>query len=477
MALRFSSGLLTGLQQYGQGGGAMPADPRYQNRMQAAGITNPLLQQFGMSLGGMLGNDMRSPAAIAQAEQKAQQEQLKSSISSIKDPSSYEGMVQLAQAVMKIDPIKGAQLLAQAEEKRKASEVEQLNIGNEEIQQGLQRTRNEALARSLRSKGFEDLATQVISGDEDARKRGLAILSAESKGIAAKDLRFDVVERVVDGKPVKVQVGTDKQTGNVVSENVIGEVIEPDKQHKSFLDTTEGSRAYREVNGKKNEHLGKAQNLSSLINTAENLREEKRGGIFGRLREFIVTDIAGLGDELSVFKADLNKLRMEQALQLLPKGPASDRDVALALDASINPNDLKGETLISYLKGMEKVNKAAQEYYTAKEEYIMQTEDANAIGFEQWAGIVAQERQLEAETSKNPAVVGEIMNVLTEAANADSPEKQQELVDYAREIQQELTALGRLDADILGIIEERGRLQSLFDDVKKRKNITSFRGY
>jgi hypothetical protein len=46
MALRFSSGLLTGLQQYGQGGG-IPADPKQRDAMQAAGVTNPLLQQFG----------------------------------------------------------------------------------------------------------------------------------------------------------------------------------------------------------------------------------------------------------------------------------------------------------------------------------------------------------------------------------------------------------------------------------------------
>lgn len=68
MALKFSSGLLTGLQQYGQGGGAMPADPRQRDAMQAAGVTNPLLQQFGRGLGGMLGTETRSPAAIANTE-------------------------------------------------------------------------------------------------------------------------------------------------------------------------------------------------------------------------------------------------------------------------------------------------------------------------------------------------------------------------------------------------------------------------
>ena len=61
MALGFSGGLLTGLQQFGQGGGAMPSDPRQRNAMQAAGVTNPLLQRFGMGLGGILGTEMRSP--------------------------------------------------------------------------------------------------------------------------------------------------------------------------------------------------------------------------------------------------------------------------------------------------------------------------------------------------------------------------------------------------------------------------------
>ena len=69
MALRFSSGLLTGLQQYGQGGGAIPADPRQRDAMQAAGVTNPLLQQFGRSLGGMLGTDVRSAAEIEKEKQ------------------------------------------------------------------------------------------------------------------------------------------------------------------------------------------------------------------------------------------------------------------------------------------------------------------------------------------------------------------------------------------------------------------------
>lgn len=93
MALGFSSGLLTGLQTFGQGGGAIPADPRQRNAMQAAGVTNPLLQRFGQGLGGILGTEMRSPM-----------EQFGSAIQGI-DTSTPEGKKALLSALSKVDPI------------------------------------------------------------------------------------------------------------------------------------------------------------------------------------------------------------------------------------------------------------------------------------------------------------------------------------------------------------------------------------
>ena len=97
MALGFSSGLLTGLQQYGQGGG-VPSDPRQRNAMQAAGVTNPLLQQFGMGLGGLIGNDMRSPM-----------DQFSSALQNI-DTSTPEGKKSLITALAKVDPISAVKM-------------------------------------------------------------------------------------------------------------------------------------------------------------------------------------------------------------------------------------------------------------------------------------------------------------------------------------------------------------------------------
>ena len=178
MALRFSSGLLTGLQQYGQGGGAIPADPRQRNAMQAAGVTNPLLQQFGMGLGGMLGTEMRSPAAVQQA-------QLTEQVSAIKDPSSYEGMVQLAQAVMKIDPIQGAQLLAKAEEMRKAEQTTGL-----QQEATLSRINESTLPQERKNQLIKDYMSGISSAKDVMT--ALTPMSAEKRYKTVGNSVFDI---------------------------------------------------------------------------------------------------------------------------------------------------------------------------------------------------------------------------------------------------------------------------------------------
>jgi hypothetical protein len=98
MALGFSSGLLTGLQQYGQGGGTIPADPRQRDLMQAAGVTNPLLQQFGKSVGGLFGVETRSPM-----------DQFGAAIQNI-DTSTPEGKKALLSALSKVDPLSAVKM-------------------------------------------------------------------------------------------------------------------------------------------------------------------------------------------------------------------------------------------------------------------------------------------------------------------------------------------------------------------------------
>jgi hypothetical protein len=161
MALRLSEGLLSGLRNFGQ-------QPMAQLNQSLAQPVNTS-QALASSLGGMFGVDMRSPAAI-------QQEQLKSSVGAIKDPSSYEGMVQLAQAVMNIDPIQGAQLLAKAEEMKKAQMQELTAAGQQNEEQARQERRSQTLANALDQKGETSLAALVRRGDPEAYKQGISLV-------------------------------------------------------------------------------------------------------------------------------------------------------------------------------------------------------------------------------------------------------------------------------------------------------------
>lgn len=155
MALRFSSGLLTGLQQYGQGG-AIPSDPRQRNAMQAAGVTNPLLQQFGQSLGGMLGTEMRSPAAIAQAKQETQQEQARQVYSEALS-AAPEKQMELAGQLIKIPGYEqaGMQLFQQAQEK----------LANQQALTQQQQYR-ESLMNRASSAGLEGIAKTIPTAPE-----------------------------------------------------------------------------------------------------------------------------------------------------------------------------------------------------------------------------------------------------------------------------------------------------------------------
>lgn len=150
MALRFSQGLLTGLQQFGQGGG-VPTDPNQRNLMQSAGVTNPLLQQFGQSLGGMFGVDTRSPAAVAQAEQKTQQEQARQVYSQALT-ATPEKQMEFAGQLIKIPGYEqaGLQLFQQAQEK----------LANKQALTQQQQYRESLITRAS-SAGLEGIAQSI----------------------------------------------------------------------------------------------------------------------------------------------------------------------------------------------------------------------------------------------------------------------------------------------------------------------------
>ena len=229
MALRFSGGLLTGLQQYGQGA-PVPSDPRQQTRLQAAGVTNPLLQAFGQGLGGMLGTEMRSPMQIAQAEQKTQQEQARQVYSQALT-ASPEKQMEFAGQLIKIPGYEqaGLQLFQQAQDK----------LANKQAQLQEQQQR-ELFANRARGLGLDDTAELVLAGG-DLKEAGKQIREEEKRRALIKG-----------GKPARVALARragmsdqfikDIQGGKYdgTDEAEFAKILEGDEAELKFFQNTEG---------------------------------------------------------------------------------------------------------------------------------------------------------------------------------------------------------------------------------------------
>ena len=74
----------------------------------------------------------------------------------------------------------------------------------------------------------------------------------------------------------------------------------------------------------------KSFGLRQIVKDAENLAGLP-GGVAGKARDFLVKDVAGLGDAYSAFRTDLNKLQMQSAIALLPRGPRHQTETLLWL--------------------------------------------------------------------------------------------------------------------------------------------------
>ena len=115
MALGFSSGLLTGMQTLGQGGAPVPQDPNQQNLLQKAGVTNPLLQQFGQGFGNVFGVETRSPMEQFAANTKGL------------DTSTPEGRAAYLRELAKVKPeeaVKQAMAFKDADEQSKLRAIQ-----------------------------------------------------------------------------------------------------------------------------------------------------------------------------------------------------------------------------------------------------------------------------------------------------------------------------------------------------------------
>ena len=281
-------------------------------------------------------------------------------------------------------------------------------------------------------------------GEEDKRRLMEGYLGASTEDLVdflrtggpqkeGSQAKGNKTEKVIleDGKQVSYVVTTDPYTGEELGRVKVGEVP-VDEDNKTAVGRADwkgpDKEAWRDATDEARKSSLNSVKYSDLLNETLNMVEEggQVGGFLGTARDFVLSDVAGLGDAVSIHRARLNEVRMQNAIALLPRGPASDRDVALALDASVNPKDLKPEQRVSYIRGMKKIADAEKEYTEGKLRYIEDTGDAMAFGYDRYVQLKGAEKQLEAFKTENSVVVEEVEKDLNDVRTLISQGKEEE---------------------------------------------------
>ena len=217
--------------------------------------------------------------------------------------------------------------------------------------------------------------------------------------------------------------------------------------------------------------------LNNLLQEAEDLSGYVVGGVVGDLRDFVVSDVAGLGDAVTAFRTRLNETQMKNAIALLPRGPASDRDVQLALNASQDLKDYSTEQRLSALRGMVKIAEAAQQYTEGQLEWIEQTGDASALGYDRYASVIGLDKQIATAKSDFSSGVKAIDDILTEAAFLEqqgNTSEAQAMVQVARQTQDSLRKSGVINIDYLNLLEQRADQANKYNRFIKQNKITNY---
>lgn len=100
------------------------------------------------------------------------------------------------------------------------------------------------------------------------------------------------------------------------------------------------------------------------------------GGVTASISEFL-KDTLGTQDEVSSLRRKFRGIRASQATRNLPPGPASDKDIALAL-SGFPPENAPAENIASFLKGASKLARIDQAFQSFKAQYI--SENKNSAG-------------------------------------------------------------------------------------------------
>lgn len=436
------------------------------------------VQRLGQNIGGMLSQraeDRRT--GQKEAEAKALLEQYKDNPAQLRDIAQeyaikQDPLAQVFASAAKAASATASKRVAAMDASRAAADSRSEAVGTRVDAMGteLERTRLEQNAiKKARATGDENIIEGLRGADSATLRTYLMEKPKEGSKTKGYKVEKDIL---IEGTKQSVVEFFDAE-GTFLSRKVIGEVA-PTKGENGEDGRGEWSvnaeKQYTQTVNDQRKASEEARKYSSLLQETIDIAGESGqvGGFLGTARDFVISDVAGLGDAISVHRSRLNEVRMQNAIALLPRGPASDKDVRLALDASVDPKNLSAEDRIAYIRGVAKIAAAEKEYMDGKLRWIEQTGDALAFGYERKVSLDGMDKQVESFKTDNSLEVNVLEGELEKVkalAGSGKTEEAKELLNYIKSMD---------DIGYLALLEEREAEQQRYDKFLEQNNINFF---
>jgi len=400
-------------------------------------------------------------AAAQQAEQKMKQtEGAQGLMSAISGETGFTPEVEQSLIVSGVTP---SQILAGKEERRsqEARKNEKGALGS---------LSSAALIKAAKNKDPVSSEAYVRSLIDTQDVTGLREFLSKEKDVggskAAPAIRSIFNEK--KGYHEDVAVYRDDE-GDIVTQTIGRSEVKEEDPRDTGLRTASGLKLFDAAVNEARKASQETAELREIVRQAEDLAGVPLGGLPGKARDFVISDVAGLADQYSYLRTQLNKQQMKSAIALLPRGPASDRDVALALNASPNLNDYTAEERISILRGMVKLQEAQERYLQERRAYMTQTGDPIGLGYEEYSqamGLSEQRIAFEQDYSAQVNTLKELLRALPE----DSVAAEQAL-EVIRQEESSFIKEGKLPASYLSMLENEDSAVQQWKKVKQSNDI------
>lgn len=352
MARTDIAGLLTGI-------GQAPIDPM-------AGLT---YEQRALARGAQASRGLRrSVGALTGADTRTTQEKAQEALAKL-DPTKREDREKILQIVSRVNPER-VPALREEFSRRDAQEAKSSGLVT-------------ATKKAIIQKYGEEREDLLALADQ-----GLSLKDIDSFAETDAEDRYKVVgNNVLDittGKYLPPPPGT-KKGGYTVSK-----IYDPERGANviQFLDTDDPTIVLREVLDvvdTKGETATitkiRKESLDSAFKAATDAREATRvanefekianqisSGVLATAEEQVKA-LAGLQDETTLLRLSANRLRLGRAIENLPQGPATDKDVALVLAGEL-PDNAAPETVVSYARGLAALARREQEYFNKEAAWL-----------------------------------------------------------------------------------------------------------